>query len=204
MRKIITALDGMDFKDTLDFLKPMREKIYGIKINHSLLPHISDYKKEGYKIFVDLKLHDIPNTVEKVIEWLIEQKVDMTTVHYNVGEDCLERISILRVHIKLLLVTHLTSLKSDILKQKEIYKTLTYNGNHPYNHYDLILSPQDLKIFNEYDPHRRFKRYCPGIRLEDRKDDQVRVSTPDYAIENGADFLIIGRPLKENPIECFL
>ena len=204
MRKIITALDGMNFKDTLDFLKPMREKIYGIKINHSLLPHISDYKKEGYKIFVDLKLHDIPNTVEKVIEWLIEQKVDMTTVHYNVGENCLERISILRVHIKLLLVTHLTSLKSDILKQKEIYKTLTYNGNHPYNHYDLILSPQDLKIFNEYDPHRRFKRYCPGIRLEDRKDDQVRVSTPDYAIENGADFLIIGRPLKENPIECFL
>ncbi len=194
----------MNFKDTLDFLKPMREKIYGIKINHSLLPHISDYKKEGYKIFVDLKLHDIPNTVEKVIEWLIEQKVDMTTVHYNVGENCLERISILRVHIKLLLVTHLTSLKSDILKQKEIYKTLTYNGNHPYNHYDLILSPQDLKIFNEYDPHRRFKRYCPGIRLEDRKDDQVRVSTPDYAIENGADFLIIGRPLKENPIECFL
>ena len=204
MRKIITALDGMDFKDTLDFLEPMREKIYGIKINHPLLPHISDYKKEGYKIFVDLKLHDIPNTVEKVIEWLIEQKVDMTTVHYNVGENCLERISILRVHIKLLLVTHLTSLKSDILKQKEIYKTLTYNGNHPYNHYDLILSPQDLKIFNEYDPHRRFKRYCPGIRLEDRKDDQVRVSTPDYAIENGADFLIIGRPLKENPIECFL
>ena len=194
----------MNFKDTLDFLKPMREKIYGIKINHALLPHISDYKKEGYKIFVDLKLHDIPNTVEKVIEWLIEQKVDMTTVHYNVGENCLERISILRVHIKLLLVTHLTSLKSDILKQKEIYKTLTYNGNHPYNHYDLILSPQDLKIFNEYDPHRRFKRYCPGIRLEDRKDDQVRVSTPDYAIENGADFLIIGRPLKENPIECFL
>ena len=100
MRKIITALDGMNFKDTLDFLKPMREKIYGIKINHSLLPHISDYKKEGYKIFVDLKLHDIPNTVEKVIEWLIEQNVDMTTIHYDVGENCLERISILRVHIK--------------------------------------------------------------------------------------------------------
>ena len=85
---------------------------------------------------------------------LIEQKVDMTTVHYDIGENSLERISILRVHIKLLLVTHLTSLKSDILKQKEIYKTLTYNGNHPYNHYDLILSPQDLKIFNEY-----FRKY---------------------------------------------
>ena len=93
MRKIITALDGMDFKDTLDFLEPMREKIYGIKINHPLLPHISDYKKEGYKIFVDLKLHDIPNTVETIVEWLVKQGVDMTTIHYENGEECLEKIS---------------------------------------------------------------------------------------------------------------
>lgn len=204
MKKIITALDGMNFKDTLDFLEPMREKIYGIKINHPLLPHISDYKKEGYKIFVDLKLHDIPNTVETIVEWLVKQDIDMTTIHYENGEECLEKISAYNKDINLLLVTHLTSLKSDTIKQKEIYKQITYNGNYPYNHYDLILSPQDLKIFNEYDPHRRFKRYCPGIRLKDTDDDQVRVSTPDYAIENGADFLIIGRPLKENPIECFL
>ena len=204
MNKIIAALDGMDFKKSLEVLEPIRDKIYAIKINHPLLSHISDYKKDGYKVFADLKLHDIPNTVEKVIEWLIEQKVDMTTVHYENGENCLEKISILRVHIKLLLVTHLTSLKSDILKQKEIYKKLTHNGNYPYNHYDLIMSPLDLKTFKEYDPHNRFKKYCPGIRLEDRKDDQLRTATPQEAIENGADYLIIGRPLRENPIECFL
>jgi orotidine-5'-phosphate decarboxylase len=204
MNKIIAALDGMDFKKSLKVLKPIHDKIHAIKINHPLLSHISDYKKEGYKVFADLKLHDIPNTVEKVIEWLIEQKVDMTTIHYDVGENCLERISVLRVHIKLLLVTHLTSLKSDTLKQKEIYKTLTYNGNHPYNHYDLIISPADLITFKEYDPHNRFKKYCPGIRLEDRKDDQLRTATPQEAIKNGADYLIIGRPLWENSIECFL
>ena len=94
--------------------------------------------------------------------------------------------------------------KSRYFKTKEIYKTLTYNGNHPYNHYDLIISPLDLITFREYDPHNRFKRYCPGIRLEDRKDDQLRTATPQEAIKNGADYLIIGRPLRENPLECFL
>ena len=204
MNKIIAALDNMDFKRSLKLLEPIRDNIYAIKINHRLLSHISDYKKEGYKIFADLKLYDIPNTIEKVIEWLIEQNVDMTTIHYENGEDCLDKISILKVNIKLLLVTHLTSLPALSMQQNEIYKKLTYNGNHPYNHYDLIMSPLDLKTFKEYDPHNRFKIYCPGIRLTDRKDDQLRVATPQEAIENGADYLIIGRPLWENPIECFL
>ena len=204
MNKIFAALDGMEIDKAIEFLEPIKDKIYGVKINHTLLPNLHEFKRRDYKVFVDLKLYDIPNTVETVIKWLIKQKADMTTVHYDVGEKCLEQISILRVHIKLLLVTHLTSLKADILKQKEIYKTLTYNGNHPYNHYDLIISPADLITFKEYDPHNRFKRYCPGIRLEDRKDDQLRTATPQEAIKNGADYLIIGRPLWENSIECFL
>ena len=202
MNKIIAALDGMDFKESLKRLEPIRDNIYAIKINHRLLSHISDYKKEGYKVFADLKLYDIPNTVEKVIEWLIEQKVDMTTIHYENGEKCLEKVAILKVHIKLLLVSYLTSFKKNQLEQATRYTKICGNG--PYSHYDLILSPQDLLFFNEFDPHKRFKKYCPGIRLENRMDDQIRTTTPKEAIANGADYLIIGRPLWENPIECFL
>ena len=83
MNKIIAALDGMKISEAISFLEPIKDKIYGVKINHSLLPNLYEFK--DYKLFVDLKLHDIPNTVEKVIEWLIEQNVDMTTIHYDVG-----------------------------------------------------------------------------------------------------------------------
>jgi len=202
MNKLIAALDGMDFKRSLELLEPIRDNIYAIKINHRLLSHISDYKKEGYKVFADLKLYDIPNTVEKIIEWLIEQEVDMTTVHYENGEDCLKRIAILKVHIDLLLVSYLTSFKKDPAEQATRYNKIYNNG--PYSYYDLILSPQDLLLFNEFDINHRFKRYCPGIRINNRLDDQIRTTTPKEAIANGADYLIIGRPLWENPIECFL
>ena len=73
-----------------------------------------------------------------------------------------------------------------------------------YYNFNVVLSPLDLSLFNHYDKIHSFKRICPGIRLKESNDDQVRISTPEEAISNGADYLVIGRPLKENPIECFL
>ena len=202
MNKIIAALDGMEFKETLDFLSPLQDKLYGIKINHPLLPHLSDYIKDGYKVFVDLKLYDIPNTVEKVIEWLIKQNVYMTTIHFENGEKCLEQISHLTNEIDLYIVSHLTSFPSNSPKQNSIYAHMCKASI--YFNFNVILSPLDLPIFNIYDTIHKFKRACPGIRLNDSNDDQVRTSTPKYAIKHGADYLIIGRPLKRNKIECFL
>ena len=126
----------------------------------------------------------------------------MTTIHYENGEDCLKKIAPLKDHIDLLLVSYLTSFKPDTIEQTSRYDRIYNNG--PYGYYDLILSPQDLILFNKFDPNKRFKRYCPGIRIDNRLDDQIRTSTPKEAIKNGADYLIIGRPLWENPIECFL
>ena len=206
MKNVIVALDGIKFEDSINVLSSIKDQIYWIKINHTLLSHLPDYIKDGYKVFVDLKLYDIPNTVEKVIEWLITQKAHMTTVHFENGEDCLERISPLTKDIDILIVSRLTSFEADETRQNSIYAHM--KTTELYSKFNMILSPMDLKIFNKYDVDHKFKRYCPGIRFEKeperyyewmlwkmRQDDQVRISTPEYAIENGADYLIIGRPL---------
>ena len=65
---IIVALDGMSFNHSQKLISRVRNNIYGIKINHMLLPYLQDYVKDGLKVFVDLKLHDIPNTIETVLE----------------------------------------------------------------------------------------------------------------------------------------
>lgn len=206
MKNVILALDGIDFKSSLKILKEVQDQIHGIKINHTLLSHLPDYIKDGNRVFVDLKLYDIPNTVEKVIEWLINQKAHMTTVHFENGEDCLQRISHLTKDIELLIVSRLTSFEADETRQNSIYAHM--KTTELYSKFNVVLSPMDLKQFNNFDIDHKFKRYCPGIRFEKEPeryyewmlwkmslDDQVRISTPEYAIENGADYLIIGRPL---------
>lgn len=202
MKRIIVALDGMNFEQSLEFISPMRDKIWGIKIQHPLLEQLELYKKYGYNVFVDLKLHDIPSTVQRVIEWTIERGADMITIHYENGENCFEQINHLKDHIDILVVSHLTSLKRDDLKQATAYTFLTHKKC--CDGFGAILSPMDLPLFNEFDLDHKIKRVCPGIRLKDMNDDQVRTAFPSEAIKNGADYLVIGRPLKENPIECFL
>ena len=104
--------------------------------------------------------------------------------------------------INIAIVSHLTSFPGNWEKQSDIYKRIC--DNLLYYKFNMVLSPQDLSLFNYYDRVHSFKRICPGIRLKESNDDQVRVSTPEEAISNGADYLVIGRPLKDNSIECFL
>ena len=189
---IIVALDGMSFRTSQKLLSRIRNHVYGIKINHMLLPHLQDYVKDGLKVFVDLKLHDIPNSVEAVLEWLIKQKADMTTLHLANGPECFKRIAHLNVEIKILVVSHLTSLPAIAVWQRNTYEEICKSKLAAHG---MILSPADLQMFNEYDPHHSYKRVCPGIRLQNRNDDQIRVGTPHDAIRDGADYLVVGRPL---------
>ena len=204
MNKIFVALDNMNIEEAFEFVHPIRDKIYGVKINHTLLKNIDVFKAANLnlKVFVDLKLYDIPNTVESVIKYLIKKNAYMTTIHYENGEECIKHISPLTKDINIAIVSHLTSFKRHFAKQDSIYEKITINPI--YQNFNMILSPQDLSMFNFYDSEHKFKRICPGIRLKESNDDQVRVATPEFAIENGADYLVIGRPLKENSIECFL
>ena len=204
MNKIFAALDNMDIEEAFEFIEPFRKKLYGVKINHTLLPHIKVFRSQtlNLKVFVDLKLYDIPNTVESVLKYLIKNEVYMTTIHFDNGEKCLKQISSLKDDIKIAIVSHLTSFKANHSKQNSMYAHMC---NTPlYEKFNMILSPLDLPLFNYYDREHKFKRICPGIRLRESNDDQVRTATPKEAKENGADYLVIGRPLKEHPIKCFL
>lgn len=192
----------MDFKQSIEFISTIRNNIWGIKIQHSLLPHLSDYIKDGLKVFVDIKLYDIPSTVQRMIEWSIDQGASMVTMHYENGENCFKHIHHLTDLIDILIVSHLTSMKKNNIKQVQAYLSMT--NKECYQGFGAILSPQDLYLFNEFDTTHKITRVCPGIRLDDTKDDQIRISTPKEAVENGADYLVIGRPLKSNPIELFL
>lgn len=189
---IIVALDGMSFNHSQKLISRVRNNIYGIKINHMLLPYLQDYVKDGLKVFVDLKLHDIPNTIETVLEWLIKQKADMATIHLANGPACFKQIAHLNVEIKLLIVSHLTSFPQQEVWQRNTYKEICESKLAAHG---MILSPQDLKMFNDYDPSHLYKRVCPGIRMHNRNDDQVRTGTPYEAISNGADYLVVGRPI---------
>jgi len=192
---IIVALDGMSFYQSQLLISKIRNVIYGIKINHMLLPYLQDYVKDGLKVFVDLKLHDIPNTVETILEWLIKQKADMTTLHLANGPECFKRIAHLNVEIKMLIVCHLTSLPQQEIWQRNTYKEICESKLAAHG---MILSPQDLIMFNEYDSSHSYKRICPGVRMHERHDDQVRVGTPHDAILNGADYLVVGRPITKH------
>lgn len=194
---IIVALDGMDFSRSQKLISRIRNHIYGIKINHMLLPHLQDYVKDGLKVFVDLKLHDIPNSVEKVLEWLIKQKADMTTLHLANGPECFKRIAHLNVEIKILVVSHLTSLPAIEIWQRNTYKEICESKLAAYG---MILSPTDLLMFDEYDPLHSYKRVCPGIRMHNSNDDQVRIGTPYEAMRDGADYLVVGRPLTADAV----
>jgi len=204
MNKIFAALDNMNVEEAFEFVHPIREKLYGVKINHSLMKHINVFKSEnmGLKVFADLKLYDIPNTVESILKYLIKEGVYMTTIHFENGEKCIKRISPLKKDINIAIVSHLTSFEADHSKQNSIYTHICNTSL--YQGFQVILSPLDLPLFNFYDRYHLFTRICPGIRLKGSNDDQVRVATPEDAINNGANYLVIGRPLKENPIECFL
>jgi len=204
MYKIFAALDDMSIEEAFEFVHPIRKKLYGVKINHTLMRHINIFKSANMKlkVFADLKLYDIPNTVESVLKYLIKEGVYMTTIHFDNGEKCIERISPLKKDIKIAIVSHLTSFKADHSKQNSMYAHICNTSL--YEKFNMILSPLDLPLFNYYDREHKFKRICPGIRLKESNDDQVRTATPKEAKNNGADYLVIGRPLKEYPIKCFL
>lgn len=202
MKRIIAALDGMDPEQSLEFVGPIRDKIWGVKIQHALLPQLKLFTNYGLKVFLDVKLYDIPSTVERMIEYAIAEGASMITIHFENGAECFERIKHLTKDIDILVVSHLTSMKKNDVKQATAYTFLTHKEC--CKGFGAILSPLDLPLFNQFDFNHDIKRVCPGIRIENRNDDQVRTMTPNEAIENGADYLVIGRPLQEHPIECFL
>ena len=214
-KKLIVALDFDNADRALNFLNNLDPNKFLVKVGLELfisegwkiLDLISD---RGFEIFLDLKLHDIPNTVAKSIKKISNFNVALTTVHLSGGISMLEAASSEKGNIRILGVSILTS-----LSQNEIFEITDTNFDVYFNNLISIASSTNVDGVvcspNELDRLKDFNKLkvVPGIRNNISDDDQKRVMTSSEAYKKGADFIVVGRPItkSEDPkktLELFL
>ena len=203
---IIVAVDEINLNkvhELIDNLDPKKcmLKIGSVSFN-SIGKEIIYYAADhGFKIFLDLKLHDIPNTVKKSIQGLASLPIEMLTIHTSGGKDmmmaAMEAVS--GTGIKVFGVTVLTSLNDKdtavIFKRTSSEQVEAMLDEAESAGIDgVVCSPHELEFVSK---RESLLSITPGIRLKNSNDDQKRVMTPKEAINLGADFLVIGRPITE-------
>ena len=221
-KAVIIACDFKDKEETLNFLNKFEdEKLYlkiGMELFYSEGPEIvREIKKRGHKIFLDLKLHDIPNTVEKAMRSIANLDVDMTNVHASGTIKMME--AGLRGLTKedgtrpiLIAVTQLTSTSQEVMEQDLLIKeniedvVMHYSENSKKAGLDgVVCSPLEVQAVKRK-CGKEFLTITPGIRFStDSKDDQSRITTPAKAKELGSDYIVVGRSITkaENPQEAY-
>ena len=203
-KNIIVAIDETDINRAKYILNHLDKEKCMVKIgsiSFNSLGHeiINIAAQKGFEIFLDLKFHDIPNTVKKSIQGLILLPIKMITVHISGGTEMMKAAlePLTESSIKVFGVTALTSLNDE--DTKIIYKSTT--SNHVNAMLDLaelagihgvVCSPHELKLVTK---RQSLLSITPGIRLRNMDDDQKRVMTPKEAISLGANYLVIGRPI---------
>ena len=221
-RDVIIACDFASAADTFKFLDKFQGKKPFVKIGMELYyaegPSIvKEIKARGHKIFLDLKLHDIPNTVKKAMSVLRGLDVDMTNLHaagtVAMMEAALEGLTREDGSRPMLIaVTQLTStseerMKSDLLINEPLDKVVMhYAGCAKTAGLDgIVCSP--LEAGKVHDAcGKDFVTVTPGVRFADGdKGDQVRVMTPAEAKKIGSDYIVVGRPITaaEDPVAAY-
>ena len=222
-RDVIIACDFASKQQTLDFLSNFTGKKPYVKIGMELYyaegPQIVyELKERGHKIFLDLKLHDIPNTVKKSMAVLSRMDVDMCNLHAGgaiaMMEAALEGLTRPDGTRPLLIaVTQLTSTSQEAMNNQLLISgnmqdvVLKYAHNAKVAGLDgVVCSPLEAKQVHDYCGNE-FLTITPGIRFADSgKDDQVRIMTPEKArVEAGSDFIVVGRPITaaEDPVAAY-
>ena len=212
MRDVIIACDFSSKEQTLAFLDKFTGRKPFVKIGMELFyacgPEIvREIKARGHKIFLDLKLHDIPNTVRKAMSVLSRLDVDMTNVHAAGTVDMMKAAleGLTRedgTRPMLIAVTQLTStseerMQRELLIGASINDTIAkYAENAKIAGLDgVVCSPLEAELVKQH-CGAEFKTITPGIRFADAAaDDQVRITTPERAREIGSDFIVVGRPV---------
>ncbi len=215
-KKIIVALDNSDIKKVKKVVKNLKSEVFAFKIGYEFF---FNYGINGYNeiknicpnIFLDLKLHDIPNTIQKGIKAIDKLRPLLTTIHISGGDEMMKASLINRKYTKILGVSILTSLDN---KQTKKY----FNENNierlvkkfvkmaKKNKLDgVVCSPKEIKYIRK-EVGKDFLIVTPGIRLNNKNkisDDQKRVLNPLQAIDLGANLLVIGRPIlnSKNPLK---
>ena len=207
-KPIIVAVDETQlssFKQTVDSLDSnlCMIKVGSVSFNaigHEALTYVAS---KGFEIFLDLKLHDIPNTVKKSIEGLISLPIGMMTIHTSGGLEMMKaaKKAVSDTDIKIFGVTALTSLSDEdtytifqrtasnqVQAMLDLAQEAQIDG--------VVCSPHELDLVLE---RKSLLSITPGIRLSESADDQSRVMTPKDAISKGADYIVIGRPITNAP-----
>ncbi|MBQ0081374.1 MAG: orotidine-5'-phosphate decarboxylase [Alistipes sp.] len=223
-KDVIIACDFSSKEKTLEFLDKFQNvrkpfvKI-GMELFYAEGPEIvREIKKRGHQIFLDLKLHDIPNTVRKAMKVLSSLDVDMCNVH------AAGTIDMMRAAVEgltrddgtrplLIAVTQLTStseerMREELLINSTIADTITkYASNAKEAGLDgVVCSPLEAGMVKAA-CGKEFLTITPGIRFQDAgKDDQVRITTPSKAREIGSDYIVVGRPITaaDDPVKAYM
>jgi len=215
--KIIVALDSNNLKKIKSLVSELRSEVYAFKIGYEFFLNFgingyNEIKKICPNIFLDLKLHDIPNTVEKGIKAIEKLSPKFTTIHISGGDEMQKSThSKKNRKLKILGVSILTSLNS--LQTKKYYneanveKLVTKFVKNAYkNKLDgIVCSPLEIKTARKIGG-KNLIIVVPGIRPDNytkKNDDQKRTIGAKEAIRLGADYLVIGRPItkSKNPLK---
>ncbi|WP_353281748.1 orotidine-5'-phosphate decarboxylase [Wolbachia endosymbiont (group B) of Horisme vitalbata] len=210
MNPIICALDTQDLNEAISWANVLRDKVGMLKLGLEFFAAhgpsgVREVAKCNVPIFLDLKLYDIPNTVARTVEAIKALDVEMLTLHISGGTKMLkEALSIVQgKKIKLIGVTVLTSMgnedlselgvareaKSQVILLAKLAKKIGLHG--------VVCSALEAQEVRQ-ECGKDFKIITPGIRMNRGHDDQKRTATPKEAINSGADYIVIGRPITKS------
>ena len=209
--RLFIAIDENDKNKAKELIQKLPPEICGIKVGKELFtacgPEIIEWiQKKGFKVFLDLKYHDIPNTVERACFVASKMGVSILNVHALGGKDMMlaakEGVDKTKNKPYLIAVTLLTSMDSNGLKEigfttsvnKQILN-LAKNASQA-NLDGIVCSAKDIINIKTALPES-FLYVTPGIRLSSGKDDQKRVTSPIEAVKMGSNILVIGRPITQ-------
>jgi orotidine-5'-phosphate decarboxylase len=217
--KIVVALDFDQIIKAEAFVDKLDPKLCRLKVGKEMFTHfgprfVTGLVEKNYDVFLDLKFHDIPNTVAKACQAAADLGVWMVNVHASGGPKMLEyaRESLDKYAANkplLIAVTVLTSMDQqqltaigiDSTPEQQVLKLAKLT--HDCGLDGVVCSAQESTLlkssFPKYSDTKDFKLITPGIRPEgSAKGDQIRVMTPKQAIQAGSDYLVIGRPITQS------
>lgn len=215
---IIVALDNMDSQQALTLADSLEPNLCRLKVGKELFTRygvnlIKTLQQRGFEIFLDLKFHDIPNTTAQAVLSAADLGVWMVNVHASGGRLAMQRAKQRLTEggydTLLIAVTVLTSMNQQDLLDIGVTDGIEYHVKRlalltQQSGLDgVVCSAQEAQMLKQL-CGKEFKLITPGIRmLDDATNDQTRICTPKQAIENGSDFLVIGRSITDskNPSE---
>ena len=213
-KKIIVALDNINLYDSKYLVDEIKNQVFAFKIGYEFflnfgLDGYNQIKEKKVNIFLDLKLHDIQNTVKNGIEAIANLNPYFTTIHITGGDEMQKIANSNKKNVKVLGVSILTSI--DSVQAEKYYSEKNINNlvgkfvkNALENKLDgVVCSPLEIELVKQISSGKLII-VTPGIRPENynKNDDQKRFMSPKKAIDLGANYLVIGRPITQssNPL----